>query len=86
MTATQPSFNHVLDLAFLLPFSEQQRLIEQVQGNIYDHIQRVEDTPEELKARLRESHRQALAGEVHSEEDARQMMHQYVKLRTSKSA
>ena len=81
MTATQPTFNEVLGMACMLSFGEQQQLINYVQGNLYEHIHRVEDTPEELKARLREAHRQAQAGEVYSQEEAHMMMHQFVEQR-----
>ena len=78
MTATQPTFNQVLDMACMLSYGEQQQLINYVQGNLYEHIHRIEDTPEELKSRLREAYRQAQAGEVYSHEEAHQMMHQFV--------
>ena len=84
MVATQPTFNQVLGMAYTLSFGEQQQLINYVQGNIYEHIHRVEDTPEELKDRLREAHRQAQAGEVYSQEEAHQMMHQFVENRLNK--
>ena len=86
MVATQPTLNQVFNLACLLSFGEQQQLVDHVQGNIYEHIQRVEDTPEELKSRLREAHRQAMAGEVYSQEDAHQMMHDFVQQRTHQQA
>lgn len=84
MVATQPTFNQVLGMAYMLSYGEQQQLINYVQGNIYEHIHRVEDTPDELKARLREAHRQVEAGEVYSQEEAHQMMHEFVEQRLSK--
>ena len=78
MTATQPTFRQVFDQACLLSFGEQQRLIDLVQGNIYEHVHRVEDTPEELKVRLRRAHHQAQAGEVYTQEEAHQMMRDFV--------
>ena len=71
-------------MAYMLSYGEQQQLINYVQGNIYEHIHRVEDTPDELKARLREAHRQVEAGEVYSQEEAHQMMHEFVEQRLSK--
>ena len=73
MVATQPTFTQVLNMAYLLPFGEQQQLIDYVQGNIFEHIHRVEDTPEELKARLREAYQQ----------EAHRIMHEYVESRIS---
>ena len=84
MIATQPTFNQVLGMAYSLSYGEQQQLIEYVQGNLYEHIHRVEDTPEELKARLREAHHQAQAGQVYSQEEAHQIMRQFVEQRLSK--
>ncbi len=81
MEATRPTFNQVLGMAYMLSYGEQQQLINYVQGNIYEHVLRVEDTPEELKSRLREAHRQAQTGEVYSQEEAHQMMHQFVEER-----
>ena len=81
MVATQPTFNQVLGMAYALSFGEQQQLVNLVQGNIYEHIHRVEDTPDELKVRLREAHHQAQAGEVYTQEEAHQMMHQFVEKR-----
>ena len=78
MVATQPTFNQVLNWACMLSFGEQQQLIDHVQGNIYEHIQRVHDTPGELKMRLRKAHSQARANEVYSEEEASQIMHNFV--------
>ena len=81
MIATQPTFNQVLGMAYALSYREQQQLINYVQGNIYEHLHRVEDTPEELQTRLREAHRQAQAGEVYSQEEAHRMMHEFVEQR-----
>lgn len=78
MTTAQPTFNQVYDLACMLPFVEQQRLIDYMQGNIFEHLHRTEDTPDELKSRLRASHRQALSGEVISSDEAHRMMREYV--------
>ena len=83
MVATQPTFTQVLNMAYLLPFGEQQQLIDYVQGNIFEHIHRVEDTPEELKARLREAFHQAQTGEVYSQQEAHRIMHEYVESRIS---
>ncbi len=46
----------------------------------------VEETPDELKARLREAHRQAIAGEIYSQEEAHDLMREYVKQRLLHSA
>ena len=46
----------------------------------------VEETPDELKARLREAHRQAIAGEIYSKEEAHDLMREYVKQRLLHSA
>ena len=81
MVATQPTFNQVFDLACMLPYSEQQQLIDHVQGNLFEHLHRVE-----LKARLREAHRQAIAGEIYSQEEAHDLMREYVKQRLLHSA
>ena len=81
MTTTQPTFNQVLDLACMLSYREQQQLIDHVQGNLFEHLHRIEDTPEELKARLREAHRQAQAGEVYSSQEAHELMQEHVKQR-----
>jgi len=70
-------------MAYMLSYGEQQQLINYVQGNLFEHIHRVEDTPEELKSRLREAHHQAQTGEVYSQEDAHKMMHQFVEQRLS---
>ena len=86
MVATQPTFNQVFDLACMLPYSEQQQLIDYVQGNLFEHLHRVEETPDELKARLREAHRQAIAGEIYSQEEAHDLMREYVKQRLHHSA
>ena len=79
MVATQPTFTQVLNMAYLLPFGEQQQLIDYVQGNIFEHIHRVEDTPEELH----EAYHQAQTGEVYSHEEAHRIMHEYVESRIS---
>jgi len=84
MIPAQPTFNEVYDMACMLSYGDQQRLVNSVQGNLYEHIHRVEDTPEELKSRLREAHRQAQAGEVYSQEEAHEMMHQFVEQRLNK--
>ena len=81
MVAAQPTFNQVLDLAYKLPYGEQQQLIDHVQGNLFEHLHRVEETPEELKTRLREAHRQAINGEVCSRQEAHEMMREYVQQR-----
>ena len=81
MTTTQPTFNQVLDLAYKLPLGEQQQLIDHVQGNLFEHLHRVEETPDELKARLREAHKQAMNGEVYSRQEAHEMMCEYVQQR-----
>lgn len=86
MVTTQPTFNQVFDLACMLPYSEQQQLIDHVQGNLFEHLHRVEETPDELKARLREAHRQAIAGEIYSQEEAHDLMREYVKQRLLHSA
>ena len=86
MVATQPTFNQVLDLAYKLPYGEQQQLIDHVQGNLFEHLHRVEETSDELKARLREAHRQAIAGEVFSQQEAHEMMREYVQQRLLHSA
>ena len=86
MDATQPTFNQVFDLACMLPYSEQQQLIDHIQGNLFEHLHRVEETPDELKARLREAHRQAIAGEIYSQEEAHDLMREYVKQRLLHSA
>ena len=81
MATTQPTFNQVLDLAYKLPYGEQQQLIDHVQGNLFEHLHRVEETPDELKTRLREAHRQAMNGEVYSRQEAHEMMREYVQQR-----
>ena len=78
MTTTQPTFNQVLDLACMLPYVEQQRLIDSVQINLDNHLEATEELTEERKARLREAYRQAMAGEVYSQEESEAMMDKIV--------
>ena len=78
MTTTQPTFNQVLDLACMLPYAEQQRLIDRVQINLDNHHVCTDELTEERKTRLREAYRQAMAGETYSQEESEAMMDKIV--------
>lgn len=78
MTTTQPTFNQVYDLVCMLPYAEQQRLIDSVQINLDHHSEATEEITEERKARLREAYRQAMAGETYSQEESDAMMDKIV--------
>ncbi len=71
---TRPTFNQVFDLACMLPLNEQQMLLDRVQLNIEESTHHFKDIPEELKARLRESYQQAVAGEAYTQEESDVMM------------
>ena len=78
----ETSYSNVLNMAFMLPVLEQQRLIKDVQA----HMNRipVEEnlrpyTWEELRARVRESEEQIARGEVYSQEESDRMFDEYLK-------
>ena len=63
MVATQPTFNQVYDLAAMLTWQDQRKLVQRVQHNIrmYEEISQI--TKEELLARV--EHADALIDEGH---------------------
>ena len=82
MVQTQPTLHTVLSMAYMLPLMEQKILISKVQDNLFDSVYPYEPTVEQ-KRRLREAHQQALAGDVISQEDAHQMMNDFVQSKMS---
>ena len=75
MTATQPTFNQVFDMACMLPRQEQQMLLDKVAGRLY--VERFAQL-HERKAHIAESEQQIAAGIVYSEEESDAMMDQIV--------
>ena len=75
MVATQPTFDQVLDMAYLLPINEQQMLLDKVAGRLYS--ERYAQL-QERKAHLAESERQIASGMVYSEAESDAMMDQIV--------
>lgn len=72
----QETLKSLIAVIMTLSLQEQEQVIIQLQDNISRHADSLQLT-EEQKARLRESHRQALAGEVYSQEEAHQMMDEF---------
>jgi len=84
MTATQPTFNDVFDMACMLPRQEQQMLLDKVAGRLYleEYV-----SLQERRAHIAESERQIAAGMVYSEEESDTLMDQIVEqLATSVAA
>jgi len=75
MTATQPTFNEVFDMACMLPRQEQQMLLDKVAGRLYIEAYA---SLQERKAHISESEKQFAAGMVYSEEESDKMMDQIV--------
>ena len=72
----QETLKSLIAVIMTLSLQEQEQVIIQLQDNISRHADSLQLT-EEQKARLRESHRQAQAGEVYSQEEAHQMMDEF---------
>lgn len=71
MTATQPTFNQVFNMACMLPRQEQQELIQKVQYHIL-HIDMPEPiSKEEMLARLEHSDTMIDEGHYMEHEDAK---------------
>ena len=69
MVATQPTFNQVYDLAAMLTWQDQRRLVQEVQNNIRQYEKISPMTKDELLARV--EHADALIDEGHyTEHDA----------------
>ena len=75
------TYSTVLDLAFMLPLNEQIQLVQSIQENVSQH-----NANECLNESLRISREQTLAGECLSQEEAHQVMHDFVVSRTQKVA
>ena len=73
MVATQPTFNQVYDLAAMLTWQDQRKLVQKVQHNIrqYEEIDSI--TKEELLARV--EHADALIDEGHYMEHEEDKQH-----------
>ena len=86
MAQAQPTFNGVLDLAFMLPIDEQMQLVKQLQSNLFEQIEPhvYHHTTEEQKARLRKAHEDSLAGDILTREEAHQMQDEYIQSLTRK--
>ena len=63
MVATQPTFNQVYDLAAMLTWQDQRRLVQEVQYNIRQYEKISPMTKDELLARV--EHADALIDEGH---------------------
>lgn len=72
MVATQPTFNQVYDLAAMLTWQDQRKLVERVQHNIRQYEEICPITKEELLARV--EHADALIddGRYMEHDDAKQ--------------
>ena len=85
MTQAQPTFNGILDLAFMLPIDEQVQLVKQLQSNLFEQIEpHLYYTTEEQKARLRKAHEDSLAGDTLTRDDAHLMMDEHIQSLTRK--
>ena len=73
----QETLNSLIAVMKTLSFQEQEQVIIELQDNIIRHAPKYEPT-EEQKARLRLAYQQAQAGEVYSQEEAHQMMDEFV--------
>lgn len=71
MTATQPTFNEVYDLACMLPRGEQKQLLNQMIAYI---IKEDDAFLRERRARIKESEEQIVAGQVYSEDESDKMI------------
>jgi len=72
----QETLKSLIAVMMTLSLQEQEQVIIQLQDNISRHSDLLQPT-EEQKARLREAHRQAQAGEVYSQEEAHRMMDEF---------
>ena len=69
MVATQPTFNQVYDLAAMLTWQDQRKLVRKVQQNIQQYEETAPITKDELMARI--EHADTLIDEGHyTEHDA----------------
>ena len=84
MTAPQPTFNQVFDMACMLSRREQQMLLDKVAGRLYmEQLARLQ----ERKAHIAESEQQIASGIVYSEEESDLMIDKIVdELATSVAA
>ena len=78
MVQSQPTLQSVLSMAYKLPIAEQRVLVDKVQGYLYDQIYGIGDPTDEQKSRLREAHRQSIAGEVITQQEAHRIMDSFV--------
>ena len=69
----QETLKSLIAVIMTLPLQEQEQVVIQLQDNISRNSGLLHLT-EDQKARLREAHRQAQAGEVYSQEEAHRMM------------
>lgn len=72
----QETLKSLIAVIMTLPLQEQEQVIYELQDNISRNANKFEPT-EEQKARLRESYRQAKAGEVYSQEEAHRMIDEF---------
>ena len=72
----QETLDSLIQVIFTLPAEEREYVISRLQGNI-NRSSQVQPT-EEQKARLRQSYLDAQAGRVYSQEDAHQMIDEFV--------
>ena len=73
MVATQPTFNQVYDLAAMLTWQDQRKLVQKVQHNIRQYEEISPITKEELLARV--EHADAMIDEGHSMEHEEAKQH-----------
>jgi len=72
----QETLKSLIAVIMTLPLQEQEQVVIQLQDNISRNSGLLHPT-EEQKARLREAHRQAQAGEVYSQEEAHRMIDEF---------
>ena len=82
MVQTQ-SYSNILDMAFMLPLVDQERLIRDMQAHIrLSSDEGNEESPrytwDELRAQVREAEEQIVRGEVYSEEEDDLLFDEYL--------
>lgn len=83
MVATQPTFNQVYNLAAMLPWQEQCRLVQKVQYNIRKNETITPVTQDELLARVEHADAMIDAGQYKEHDEAKQHFQSRIAQKTS---
>lgn len=72
----QETLKSLIAVIMTLPLQEQEQVVYELQDNISRNSGKFEPTDEQ-KVRLREAYRQAMAGEVYSQDDAHRLIDEF---------